>query len=105
MTNQPNPSFAYEKLILFCTNMRQNNRRCCGIVAGDIAKEAKNFLAREGVGTEADVRVTSTGCLGRCMHGPMMVVFPDNLWFSYSSADEVLNILRTYVLDAKHSGK
>jgi len=33
-----------------------------------------------------DVMVSSTGCLNRCEHGPVMIVYPEGHW--YGSVDE-----------------
>ena len=30
----------------------------------------------------ADVRVNKSGCLGQCGHGPMVAVYPENVWYA-----------------------
>ncbi len=32
-------------------------------------------------GLEADIRINKAGCFSRCGHGPMMVVYPENVWY------------------------
>jgi len=32
-------------------------------------------------GLKTDVRVNKAGCFSQCGHGPMMVVYPDNVWY------------------------
>lgn len=33
------------------------------------------------LGVERDIRVTRTGCMGRCGEGPTVVVYPDGIWY------------------------
>lgn len=40
-----------------------------------------------------DVRINKAGCLDRCEKGPVCVVYPDNVWYSYvdnSDLDEIV---------------
>lgn len=44
-----------------------------------------------------DVVVSSTGCLKACDHGPVMAVYPENIWYanveSEDAVDEILDAL------------
>ncbi len=45
-------------------------------------------------GRKEEVRVGKSGCLGQCGHGPMMVVYPEGIWYSHltvADADRVWN--------------
>ena len=33
-------------------------------------------------GIKGHVRVNHSGCLGQCGHGPMVVVYPDDVWYN-----------------------
>lgn len=37
-------------------------------------------------GLKGDVRVNHAGCMNQCGHGPMVVVYPEDIW--YSRVDE-----------------
>jgi (2Fe-2S) ferredoxin len=44
-----------------------------------------------------DVMVSSTGCLNRCEHGPLMVVYPEGSWYgsvTEEKVDEILDALK-----------
>ena len=32
-------------------------------------------------GLENEVRVTKSGCMGQCGHGPMVCVYPEDVWY------------------------
>lgn len=38
-------------------------------------------------GLKGQVRVNHSGCMNQCGHGPMVVVYPDDIW--YAGVDEV----------------
>ncbi len=44
-----------------------------------------------------NVLVSSTGCLKQCDHGPIMVIYPDNIWIkgvvSEDAIDDVLDAI------------
>jgi (2Fe-2S) ferredoxin len=43
-----------------------------------------------------DVMISSTGCLNRCEHGPIMIVYPEGHWYgpvNEEKIDEVLDCL------------
>jgi (2Fe-2S) ferredoxin len=47
-----------------------------------------------------DVSVTATGCLKACDRGPVLVVYPDNLWFGGVEGEEAIDA----VLDSLETG-
>lgn len=46
----------------------------------------------------ADVRINSSGCLDRCELGPMMVIYPDGVWYHYETRTDVDEILEHHVI-------
>ena len=32
-------------------------------------------------GKQVEVRVNKAGCFSQCGHGPMLVIYPDNVWY------------------------
>jgi (2Fe-2S) ferredoxin len=45
-----------------------------------------------------DVTVTSSGCLGQCGNGPMVLVLPDMVWYSGVQPQEVLLLVEQHLL-------
>jgi len=44
--------------------------------------------------------VTSTGCMKRCDHGPVLVIYTDNLWYGNINSEEAVD----EILDALEEG-
>jgi (2Fe-2S) ferredoxin len=40
----------------------------------------------KAAGAKERVRINKAGCLGQCGHGPMMVVYPEGVWYSHLDA-------------------
>jgi (2Fe-2S) ferredoxin len=68
----------YRKLILVCTNAREDDSVCCARRGGsDLHAKIKEAVKA----ATSDVRVSRSGCLDNCHTGPTVVIMPDNKWF------------------------
>lgn len=56
-------------------------------------------VARAGKGTE--VRINKSGCFAQCGHGPMMVVYPGNVWYCAVQESDLQEILESHILGGK----
>ncbi len=52
---------------------------------------------REG-GLKHELRVNQAGCLGQCGHGPMMVVYPEGVWYGHLSIEDADRIWAEHIL-------
>ena len=85
----------YAKHVFFCENQRPEGEDCC---ANHNAKAARNYVKDKvkmlGISTEENlIRINSAGCLGRCDMGPVMVVYPEAVWYTYvdqADLDEII---------------
>jgi sirohydrochlorin ferrochelatase/(2Fe-2S) ferredoxin len=65
---------ALRKHVLVCGNVDCAERGSLALI-----DELRRLLKQAGIA--ADVRVTRTGCMGRCGEGPTLVVYPDGVWY------------------------
>jgi (2Fe-2S) ferredoxin len=42
------------------------------------------------------VRVNKAGCLDRCEHGPVMVVYPEGIWYTAIDQSDIDEIIDTH---------
>ena len=69
-------------------------------VQGDVEKYVKTL--RAGVvtaGRQVEVRVNKAGCFSQCGHGPMIVVYPENVWYAGVQESDLLEILESHLLN------
>lgn len=71
-----NPDRYYDKLVLVCINQKKDGACCNTHDSEQLFQALKEAFMR----TFLDVRVVSTGCLGKCANGPTVVIMPDNTW-------------------------
>ena len=86
-----------ETHILFCTNQRAEGhpRSCCADRGGhEFMAHLTKRVAEEGIDT---VKITEAGCMERCELGPAMVVYPDAVWYSPASNDDVDEIIESHL--------
>jgi (2Fe-2S) ferredoxin len=59
----------------------------------------------EALGGQADlwdsVCVTASSCLGPCFDGPMVVCYPEGVWYAGVKADDVAEIVESHLVGGK----
>jgi (2Fe-2S) ferredoxin len=93
----PNASY-YERHIFFCLNQRSNGEACC---ANHHAQESfdrcKAQVKAAGLAGPGQVRVNKAGCLDRCAAGPVAVVYPEAVWYSYVDMSDIDEIVESHL--------
>jgi (2Fe-2S) ferredoxin len=66
---------------------------------GDVEAHVK-FLRAEALraGLKTDVRVNKAGCFSQCGHGPMIVVYPENVWYAGVQQSDLEEIVQSHIL-------
>lgn len=86
------------KHIFVCTSSRANGQQkgfCHGKDSvGIFGKFLEELDERELSG---EVMVTNTGCLGICEKGPIVIVYPDNVWYGSVTLDDVEEIIEGHI--------
>jgi (2Fe-2S) ferredoxin len=103
----------YSQHVLLCTNQKAAGKQCCANSGGDeFFTYMKSQLVELEMHGPGKIRVSKSGCLGRCGLGPCLVIYPEGVWYSYSSfadIDEIIhshlisgNIAQKLVIDSEH---
>ncbi|WP_269531962.1 ferredoxin [Chitinimonas sp. BJYL2] len=92
----------YKHHVFFCTNQRPNGESCCNdLGASEMHAYAKQRVKELGLAGEGKVRTNKAGCLDRCALGPVLVVYPDNVWYQYVDKEDVEEIIQEHLLKGK----
>ena len=92
----------YEKHIFFCTNdrgadaERPSCNRCGSAEMRDYVKKRVKKLDLSG---EGKIRVNKAGCLDRCEEGPVCVVYPEGVWYTYVDEDDLDEIIECHLVN------
>ena len=88
----------YRHHIFFCCNQREAGKACCNNHGAqemrDYAKQRVKELDLAGPGR---VRVNQAGCLDRCEEGPVIVVYPEEVWYTYVDRQDVDEIIEEHL--------
>lgn len=88
--------------IFVCTSSRINGQQkgyCHTKESVDLVMSFTEEIEDRGLGGE--VFVTNTGCLGLCEKGPIVIVYPDNVWYSGVSDEDVERIMDEHIEGGK----
>ena len=89
----------YERHVFFCCNRREPPEACCANRAADEMQQyAKSRVKTLGLSGKGKVRINRAGCLDRCEEGPVIVVYPDAVWYTYLDRSDIDEIIDRHVV-------
>ncbi|QJC54889.1 Ferredoxin, 2Fe-2S [Polaromonas vacuolata] len=92
------PTSYYERHIFFCLNQRKPGEECCsGQAAQQAFDRCKQQVKLAGLSGPGQVRVNKAGCLDRCAAGPVAVVYPEAVWYSYVDEADIDEIVESHL--------
>jgi (2Fe-2S) ferredoxin len=53
------------------------------------------------IGRPNDVRINKAGCFSQCGHGPMIVFYPENVWYGGVQESDLKEIFESHIRDGK----
>ena len=89
----------YRKHVFFCCNNREPPEKCCADSGAlEMRAYAKGRIKALGLDGPGQVRINQSGCLDRCEEGPIIVVYPDAIWYTYVDRDDIDEIIDRHVV-------
>ncbi len=91
-----------ERHVFVCRNERPaTGRASCAARGADDVFAALQKAVGERPHLWTKVAVTPCGCLGPCIDGPMMVVYPEGVWYQGVTAADVDEIVQAHLIDGQ----
>jgi (2Fe-2S) ferredoxin len=88
----------YRHHVFFCLNERQAPQECCAHQGAQAAFDhCKAQVKQLGLAGPGGVRVNKAGCLDRCAGGPIMVVYPEETWYTYVDQHDIDEIVERHL--------
>ena len=82
--------------VIVCTQQKPENIPSCGAAGGaQVVGALYEQLGKQGLAN--DVIVSTTGCLGACDHGPVMIVYPDATWYGPVTPADIAEITASHL--------
>ena len=98
----PSSSSYYGRHIFFCLNQRKDGEESCGNHnAQQGFDRCKSQVKAAGLAGPGKIRVNKAGCLDRCAGGPVAVVYPEAVWYSYVDEHDIDEIVESHLKHGK----
>lgn len=92
----------YKHHVFFCLNQRDPPEKCCNNAgASDLQQYAKARIKALGLSGKGKVRINKSGCLDRCEEGPVIVVYPEEIWYTYVDRTDIDEIIDSHLVGGK----
>jgi (2Fe-2S) ferredoxin len=89
----------YRCHVFFCCNQREAPEACCNNHGAlDMQAYAKQRIKALRLDGKGKVRINKSGCLDRCDEGPVLVVYPDAVWYSYVDKHDIDEIIDSHIV-------
>jgi (2Fe-2S) ferredoxin/predicted O-methyltransferase YrrM len=86
--------------IFVCTQEKPEGVTCCpGNGSWGILQALEHELGSQGLDNE--VQVSTCGCLGLCDDGPIMITYPEGIWYRKVKKEDVPEIVSSHLRDGK----
>ncbi|HYC03406.1 MAG TPA: (2Fe-2S) ferredoxin domain-containing protein [Azospirillaceae bacterium] len=93
------PALYYDRHVFCCTNVRPDGhpRGCCKERGGEELRDHMKARAKElGI---PRIRINAAGCLDRCELGPVLVVYPEGVWYTARTPADIDEILQVHLVE------
>lgn len=88
----------YQHHVFFCVNQREQGEPCCAQIGAQRVRDyAKQRIKELGLAGEGKVRINMAGCLGRCNEGPVIVIYPEETWYTFVDEEDVDEIIEQHL--------
>ncbi len=99
----PDAAPYFDAHVFVCVNRRPDGhaRGSCAAKGSEALRDYMKARVREhGL---ARTRVNTAGCLDRCEHGPCVVVYPDGVWYSITSREDVDRVIDEHLVAGRRA--
>jgi (2Fe-2S) ferredoxin len=92
----------FEHHLFICTNERDGSaaRPSCLPRHSKRLKNAFKDAVKEA-GLKHKVRANEAGCLDQCEHGPVVVVYPEAVWYGFVQLEDVDEIVSEHLIGGR----
>ena len=93
------PPAYFRAHVFVCCNRRPDGHRrgSCAARGSEALRDYMKVRAKE-LGL-AGIRINQAGCLDRCEFGPALVIYPEGVWYSPQTREDVDAILQAHLVE------
>ncbi len=88
----------YQYHVFFCLNQPEDGAACCNDYGAEAAFDyMKSQVKKLNLNGKGKVRVNRAGCFDRCGAGPLLVVYPEAVWYTFVDLSEIAEIISEHL--------
>ena len=88
--------------VFFCTNQRAAGEACCNNHGASALRDYMKARVKElGARIPDRVRINTAGCMDHCNEGPVIVVYPEAIWYTYVDKEDIDEIIESHLIGGK----
>lgn len=92
----------YKQHVFFCVNQREAEASCCNNHgAKEILDYAKDRIKNLKLNRKGEVRINLAGCLDHCNDGPVIVIYPEEIWYTYVDKKDIDEIIEEHLQNGR----
>ncbi len=92
----------YQQHVFFCVNQREDGALCCNDhSAREMRDYTKDRIKKLKLDCKRKVRINMAGCLDRCNEGPVIVVYPEEVWYTYVDKEDIDEIIEEHLKNGR----
>jgi NADP-reducing hydrogenase subunit HndC len=82
----------FQKHVFVCVS----GKTCPLEGAMDVCDKLRQEISERGL--KKQIRINKAGCFDQCGNGPMVVVYPEGIWYSHVKPEDCLEIVEKHLL-------
>ncbi|MDT8407759.1 MAG: (2Fe-2S) ferredoxin domain-containing protein [Methylococcales bacterium] len=95
----------YHYHVFMCSHERQPGQACCGqdgqaLALLAYAKDGLKQRQQAGL-VDKSCRINKSGCMDRCAEGPLLVIYPEGVWYRYQTLEDIDEILDHHLVQGQ----
>lgn len=92
----------YQKHVFFCINQRTAGEACCNDHNAQAMRDyAKGRIKALNLSGKGKIRINNAGCLDRCNEGPVIVIYPEETWYTYVDQEDIDEIIDEHLINGR----
>jgi (2Fe-2S) ferredoxin len=85
----------FEKHVFVCVS----GKTCPNEGAAEVCSELRRLISERGL--KGTIRINKSGCFDQCGNGPMIVVYPESVWYAHVKPEDVEQIVEDHLVGNK----
>lgn len=92
----------YQYHLFMCTNQRESGRQACNDAgAQELVGHMKKRIKELGLSDKGKIRINKAGCLNRCGEGPVIVIYPEETWYTFVDREDIDEIIDEHLINGR----